>query len=440
MNTKATRRLMDVTSLCGAALIIATAAYADTTPAPATPATTAPAAPAAAPATPPPAYGKLTVTGLFDGYYQVAFSKQKSAAAGADAASLASSPSASSFGNVPLAYAYVKSGGVFGGGYGAGALYTVNQATPTLSLAEANLTVLAAPGGFGWKATLGAGDTADFGNVVPGGSEQRYKNFLQLYGTYAFAGTAGGALDFGKFYTPFGYEVTESNANFNYTRSTTYQLLPAYHTGFRLTLPSEKGFTVAGYLVNALYNSAYEGVSSENSSPAVIGQIAYADPANKYNLVETIGGGTDRPYGYDVKSTLSDTDLTFNLSTADTLGLNYTYLNQKPSLPGAAGLASEKTVTSGYGIYFKKQLNPINAIALRYDGYQAKTDAGNGLSSAQYKPYDITATYEIKSSTQWLTRLEYRYDGANVAVYTDSDGNVTKKNQSELIASEVFTF
>jgi len=391
-------RLIGATTLCGVAISLASVAFADTTPA--APAAPAPAAaPAAAPATPPPAYGKLTVSGLFDGYYQYGFSKGKSA------------PDLNT------------------GDPGVGGAYNLTQATPSLALAEANLTILPSPGGFGGKATLGAGSTAESVNVVPGGSEARYANFLQLYGTYAFSGAAGGSLDLGKFYTPFGYEVTESNQNFNYTRSTTYQLLPFYHTGLRLTLPSEKGFTLIGFLVNSLEDSAYEGVSNKSGKLAGIGQLTYADPAGKYTIVESYGGGTNKPVNSDVKNTLSDTDFTYSFTSADTLGLNYTYSDSDPT-------GGNKTVSNGYGIYYKHQLNPINAIALRYDGYTAKTDN----VSQQYKPYDITATYEIKSSSQWLTRLEYRYDGANVNTYTDSNGNINKENESLVVASEVYTF
>lgn len=378
-------------------------------------------APATAPATPSPAYGKLVVTGLIDGYYQYAFDKAKSATSVVPGATTAT-------GNIaPTAT-------------GAGALYTTKQATPSLSLAEANLTILPAPGGFGAKATLGVGDTAD-GNVstigAPAtgtGSENRYKNIMQLYGSYALAGSGGGEVDLGKFYTPFGYEVTESNANFNYSRSTTYQLLPAYHTGIRVTSPTfAKAFTVSAYVVEALYNTAYEGVSNKSGSPAGIGQITFTDPNGKFTFVETIGGGTNKVNDTDAKGLLSDTDFTLNMTSSDTLGLNYTYENEKVS-------GAPTTIANGYGVYYKKQLNPKDAIALRYSGYQSTAGAGNGNTSATFKPYDITATYEIKTSTQWLTRFEYRYDAANTPIYADSNGNYTDESQSTLIASEVFTF
>jgi hypothetical protein len=428
LSRTSTTRAARVSTLFGAAIAIAgyltVASVHAQTPAPAPAPAATPAAAPAAPATPPPAYGKLVVTGLIDGYYQYAFNKNKSSGANGAAASVG------------------QIGNLMPTAEGAGAFYTANQNDPTLSLAEANLTILPAPGGFGAKATLGVGATAqDNVSSVGGsnGSENRYEDILQLYGSYAFEGSAGGELDFGKFYTPFGYEVTESNANYNYTRSTTYQLLPTYHTGFRLASPTfGHGFTLTGYLVQALYNTADEGVSNKSGSPAGIGQLSYSDPAGKFTFVETFGGGTNKADFYgtgDVSSTgvLSDTDFTYNITANYVVGLNYTYEDEKPS-----GIPS--TTANGYGVYFRQQLNSKDAYALRYSGYEAKSGASTDYASADFKPYDLTATYEIKTSSQWLTRFEYRYDGANAPIYADSNSNYTQKDQSALIFSEVFTF
>lgn len=402
------------------------------TPAPA-PAPAPAAAPAPAPAAPPPAYGKLVVTGLFDGYYAYTFDHNTHGIGSYSNGGYAGS-GPSGVGNLTQ--------------FGAGAPYTYRQSAFTLSLAELNLTDLAAPGGFGFKATLGAGDTATVNGAPAGTEESRYNNILQLYGQYAFPGANGGELDFGKFYTPFGYEVTESNANWNYTRSTTYNLLPFYHFGFRLESPSYHGIGINLFLTEALYNDTSEGVDNKGGTPGYIGQLNYTDPNGKFTFVETIGGGTDKDEAIsdtNDKSVLSDTDFTWNLDANDGVGLNYTYLNQKVT-------SYPSTTANGFGVYYRHQLNPKDAIALRYDGYEAKAGAGGpgAAPSADFKPYDITGTFEIKSSAQWLTRFEYRFDGANTDTflgsgnYFEGDGvvpaDVTAKDQSTILASEVFTF
>ncbi len=384
------RRLTSISMLCGASLTLVgalatTTAYADP----------APAAPAAAPAAP-----KMVISGLIDGYYAFNTTANKLS---------------------------TTSGGA----------YVVKNATPTIALAELNISQ-APPtvGGFGYKATLTVGDTADINHasyLSPVTTrEGRYKNIQQLYGTYLSA--SGYGVDFGKFYTPFGYEVTESNANFNYSRSTVYNILPFYHTGARFYTPSMKGFVLTGYIVNAFYNSANEGVSANEKTPKFIGQVLFTDPNGKYTFIENIGGGTDNPSGaLKVKSFLSDTDFTYTISPSDTVGLNYDYLKTEPA-------GSAKTTTNGWAVYYKKQLNPKDAVALRYSGVQAKTDAFGQTPGFTVKPFDVTATYEMKTASNFLSRLEYRSDGSNVAAFADNSGNFTKKSQSTLIASEVFTF
>ncbi|HEY3329723.1 MAG TPA: outer membrane beta-barrel protein [Capsulimonadaceae bacterium] len=381
MLSKSITRIAGITMLCGASIAFVggmTTKVVSAAPAPEAP--------------------KLVVSGLFDGYYSYTSESHKQSVVNP----------------------------------GAGA-YVLRNGTPTIALAELNLTQ-AAPtaGGFGYKATFITGDTADINHGVFGGGnnrESRYKNVQQLYGTYLTS--AGYGVDFGKFYTPFGYEVTESNANWNYTRSTAFNYLPFYHTGIRVYTPSMKGFVFTGYLFNAFYNSATEGVSSNNKKIKGAGQILFTDPNGKYTFIENVGGGYDQPQGApELRSFLSDTCFTYTISAADSVGLNYDYTKQYQ--------AAAKRTVNAWAVYYKHQLDPKQAVALRYSGAQDKTDVG-GVSTT-VKPFDVTATYEMKLSPAWLTRLEYRYDNSNVPSFLDNNGVISKKSQNTIVASEVFTF
>ena len=142
--------------------------------APSSPPATAPAPTPAAPAAAP----RLTYSGLFDMYYQYQFNNPKN---------------------------------LFNSDLGT-PNYDRRNNTPALSLAELNLAY-APPtdGGVGGKATLITGDTADINHGVfdsgdSSTNEGRFKNIQQLYVTYLWK--QGYGVDFGKFYTPFGYEVT----------------------------------------------------------------------------------------------------------------------------------------------------------------------------------------------------------------------------------------
>jgi hypothetical protein len=340
--------------------------------------------------------------------------------------------------------------------------FDVRHNTPTLNLAELNAWKAAQPGGFGWKATIAAGDTMDImhGGIGVSGHEARFKNIPQLYGTYAFNG--GGGIDFGKFYTPFGYEVTENNANYNFSNSLPFFLLPFYHAGVRISTPNMKGFTATAYVVNALYNSAQAGVNDDNDNPAFIGQLNYTDPAGKFVVIESLGGGKDKfnlaagATANNNKNFVSDTDFIYNVNPTTLFGLNYTYAKTDPQdIPvddddtqtgsvhalASTVVATDKITANGYAVYFKKQLTPKNAAALRFSAFDAKSSAGG----ENLKPWEVTATYEMKLSPTFTTRIEYRHDAVNKdngpgILFADQDGMASKSSQDTITIAGMFTF
>lgn len=375
------------------------------------PAPTQPATPAAAAA--PPNY-KLQYNGLIDGYYLYNVKNPKNVS--------------------------------YGGGE---PYYDTRHNSPALSLAELNVFANAAPKKFGYKATFMTGDTADINHLVPlvgstsvnDTGEGRYKNVQQLYCTYSFSADGAG-IDFGKFYTPFGYEVTESNGNYNYSRSTAYNILPFYHAGARIytPLPGLAALTATLYLVNGIYNTQTMGVKNDSKRLGYIGQLNYTDPKGKFTLISELGLGSQKFTSSDVNETkilLNDNNFTYNINANQLIGLDYEYAKNTPN-------GSPKTTTNGYAIYYRQALSTKNAVALRFSGYDAKTDGSSTSSQSDVRPYDITATYEIKAAPNFLTRFEYRHDHNNSnSFFGGSDDFVsgpTKKDQDTLSLSGVFTF
>jgi len=62
-------------------------------------------------------------------------------------------------------------------------------------------------------------------------------------------------LDFGKFETPFGAEVSESHLNMNYTRSMLYVSQPVFHTGIRASFAVADAFDFKLLAVNGWNNT-----------------------------------------------------------------------------------------------------------------------------------------------------------------------------------------
>ena len=372
------------------------------------PAPTQPAAPAAAAPATPPNY-KLQYNGLVDGYYLFNLANPKDVSTGA------------------------------GEPY-----YDTRHNSPALSLAELNVFANAAPKKFGYKATFMTGDTADINHANSFGSsigEGRFKNIQQLYGTYSFSADGAG-IDIGKFYTPFGYEVTESNGNYNYSRSTAYNILPFYHAGARIytPIPGLAALTATLYFVNGIYNTATLGVQNDSKRPGYIGQLNYTDPKGKFTLISELGLGSQKFSSGDVHETkvlLNDNNFTYNINANQLIGLDYEY-GKNDSYGGV------KTTADGYAVYYRQALNAKNAVALRFSGVDAKFDDGAGTTT-HARPYDITATYEIKAAPNFLTRVEYRHDhinynnGANPGFY-GGNSVADRSDQNTLSLSGVFTF
>ena len=338
---------------------------------PAAPGTTVPAPTQPAPAVPAPNYS-VQYNGLIDGYYLFNFRNPKDTS---------------------------------GGGH----YYDIHHNSPSLDLAELNVFQNAKPGGLGFKATLQVGDVADINSFSSAGSttgEARYKALGQLYATYAF-GADGAGIDFGKFYTPFGYEVVEANGNYNYSRSLPFALVPTYHAGARIytPVPGVAGLTATFYLVNAIFNSASAGVQDDNKKPGYAGQLNYTDPKGKFVLISELALGKDKfdgSGGPDAKITLNDNNFTYNFNANQLFGLDYVYREIKPD-------GNPKEKSNGYAVYYRQALTPKTAAAFRFSGYDDKTDG-----SSSTKPYELTATYELKPAANFTTRLEFRHDHSNV--------------------------
>ena len=179
--------------------------------------TTAPA-PAAAPAPDAPkpwTMGSIRITGLIDGYYSKNFNNPAS-------------------GNNVLRNFDVKSNSL------------------TLNMTKISLTHDADPVGF--TLDLGFGRAWDvFHATEPSGSG--IVNYIpQAFVSFKPQNAGGLQIDFGKFYTSAGAELTENNLTWSYSRGYLYANGPYYHAGLRVTKPLTKSFSAGVQLVNGWNN------------------------------------------------------------------------------------------------------------------------------------------------------------------------------------------
>jgi hypothetical protein len=365
-------------------------ALADSTPTAAAAATPAPTP------TPVPWYGKLTVGGYVDEYYQFSLNR----------------PADSSASSVqPLQYRAFDT--------------TTNQFT--FGGGELTLKQGDTASNTGYFVDLLLGPLANLYNVD--GSTLDSVEIGQAYVTQVFGNAT---FTLGKFGTPIGNEVTYLPSNANFSRSLLFYNEPLYETGLRLDYALPGSLVVSGFVDNG--NSVDNVVNSGKDWGAIIAYSGvkglsltgtyYLNPAN------TLGGAT---VGTDATGDIANIDW-FNLVAAytatDSLSFTGEYLLKdyiQPVVPTGTKAFSPKQ--QGYALYatytmgsftvsprFEQWFNPdfgsstgVNAINLT--PAQA-AHAGIVSGTAPYQLDDITVT--LKYAMGPLSHiLEYRADASD---------------------------
>ncbi len=300
--------------------------------------------------------------------------------------------------------------------------YDVQHDAFSLSAAEVNFArVPTAESRIGFRTDLWFGKAADItalfepekeGSRIEG--KEVHKNIQQAYVSVL---TGKVQWDAGKFVTPIGAEVIESQDNWNYTRSILFgYAIPFYHLGVRATVPVTEKLSLAGYLVNG-WNNAAE-----------------LDGSKTFAL-----GATLRPTGsltwvanYMVGKEAEELDTRHLLDTTLTLAAT-----PKLSLMGNLDYGQEGDVSWwGVAAYAKLQATPSWAVAARYE-YLDDTDGG--FMTFGTKAQSVTLTSDHTIAGAFKARLEYRTDFADEDVFEDDAGQA-KGSQTTFTVGVVYSF
>jgi hypothetical protein len=215
----------------------------------------------------------------------------------------------------------------------------------------------------------------------------------------------GLSIDAGKFVTPAGVEVIESNQNWNYTRGLLfYYAIPYYHFGARAKYTFNDKWSATLFLVNGWNN-----VVATNSGKTGGLSLAWT-PNKKWALTENYLAGPRDYYGTGNNNSwnhLSDTVITFTPNAKLSLAAEVDYDAQEGfKLATGTGLADY----TGLAGYLKYQASPAVAVAARYEFLNDHD--GIGTKMGQHLN-EFTATLERKIAGHVLTRMEYRFDDSN---------------------------
>ena len=416
------------TASSGPSLRPAVYALPDGTPAPAAAQAVTPAPAAApAPAKPDPlaglasVLGGATVTGLVDGYYGYNFNHP---AAGFTA--LSSAP----------------------GDFTSLRLFDPRNNQFALNLIELGLVKTPdADNRLGYKVIFGFGDAMQQVNVISGNDPTFLQYLKEGYFSYLAPVGKGLQIDVGKFVTPMGSEVIESNANWNYSRSILFNYaIPFFHYGMRAQYTFNPKFSLTGYLVNGWNDVVHDPSPACGVPPAPgcynnsgkTGGLSLAwNATKKLTVTETwLGGPGATPLDGSHWRNVFDTVVAYNLNSKWSFQLNGDYGRVEETSPikpvdwwGAAG-------------YVKYQFNPKYAFAARYeyyndpDGYTTGYFDANGVG-----PHiqEVTATFERKIATHLITRLEYRHDESNQTLFPEGKAsNPPVSGQNTLAVGMMF--
>ena len=297
--------------------------------------------------------------------------------------------------------------------------FDVQHNTFSLSLAEVAFAKGVSPESrVGLRADLDFGKTADLVAAYEPeeNGQEIYKHIQQAY----LSVLAGRKLQFdlGKFVTPHGAEVIESQDNWNYSRSVLFgYAIPFYHLGLRATLPMNDKVSLNGYLVNGWNNS------SEINGNKTFAFGATLKPSSKVTWIGTFMSGKETA-GSDDNRILFDTTLTLTPTPKLSLMANYDY--------GKEGDVS----WSGLAAYAKVQVKLGWSLVARFEYLD---DEDGGFMTIGQKARTLTLTSDHLVAGGLKLRLEYRGDFTDSPFFEDSKGGL-KDSQAAVLVGLVYSF
>ena len=296
--------------------------------------------------------------------------------------------------------------------------FDVQHNTFVLSAAEVNFTKAPTKDSpVGFRTDLFFGRAADLTAAFEPSSDGK-EVFKHVQQAYVSLLTGKVQWDAGKFVTPAGAEVIESQDNWNYTRSILFgYAIPFYHLGVRASVPVSDKVSLGGYLLNGWNNaSEINGNKTVGFSATVKPSASLTWVANYLVGKETAGSSENRH--------LFDTTLTVAATSKLSLMANVDY--------GKEGEVS----WWGVAAYAKLQATPAWALVGRYE-YLDDTDGGFMTIGSKAQSLTLTSDHLIAGALK--ARLEYRLDFTDGDFFEKSDGSLTDK-QSTVTVGLVYAF
>ena len=299
----------------------------------------------------------------------------------------------------------------------------------------------------GYHVSLGFGQAMNLVNstevgpgAVPGTSISNFDQYLKEgYLEYMAPLGKGLQISVGKFVTPAGAEVIESKDNWNYSRSLLFSwAIPYFHFGANVKYVFNSKFAVTGYIVNGWNDSI------DNNTGKTGGFNASWTPNAKFSITQTYLFGPEHLNYNGAFRNLSDTVITYNPTAKLSLMANYDYGHDhfvNSAIPGIPPFSvGPRAVWSGLAGYVKYAPNDKYAFSLRGEYFDDNQGFATGVPGGQ-ELSEFTATLQRTVAKSILTRLEFRRDMSDTAVFPRGNfGDPNVKTQNTVALGVVYSF
>jgi hypothetical protein len=271
----------------------------------------------------------------------------------------------------------------------------------------------------------------------------------EAYFSYLAPVGKGLQIDVGKFVTPAGAEVIESNANWNYTRSVLfYYAIPYFHYGARAKYAFNDKVSITGYLVNGWNNIV------DNNSGKTTGFSLAWTPNKKWGITQNflIGpelapsaglGSTIDPAGSNSSyRQLWDTVITYSPNAKLSWMLNGDYGRGDRYVSPITDTTTTPVSWYGAAGYVKYAFNSKYTIAGRYEYFNDPEGFATGLGPTAgigQHWQEGTFTFERDIASHIISRLEYRHDATSQPFFAKS-ASALAKTQDTASLGLIFSF
>ncbi len=238
---------------------------------------------------------------------------------------------------------------------------------------------------------------------------------------------SGLRLDFGKFITPFGYEVIDGydGWNDNATRSLLFGFaIPFTHVGARASYALSPRAALTAMVVNG-----WDVARDNNHSKSVGGQVALT-PTEGFAVYLNGMWGPERSENDSDPRTLLDAVATLRVGRRLTLGVNADWGTDRNAVP-----SGKDAVWSGAAGYVRLMIVPSFALIARGETFDDRDGARTGVSQSLS---EFTVTPELRLTPRLLVRADARVDRSNHRVFEESQG--LARSQPTALFDVVYSF